>query len=467
MGDYAPAVRLPRLVSAVASFRNANSVAAGPASQSKGVAEFARIRACHHQNQRRNSGEFRYLSTAESLFNPEPSAFNPEPSATARPRNSGEFRSAVVPSVDYVVPHGPSIAMRELLEQKLARFEELEQQLLDPQVLANSSRVAAAAREHGSLAKLATKYRRFTALNRQIAEALALADGGDAELRELAQAEIPELRKDREQVYGELLDMTIGGEDAARTRCVMEIRAGTGGEEAALFARDLYEMYKHYGERKGWKMEVLDLHPAEQGGFKEVILGVEGEGVYRDLRYESGGHRVQRVPQTETKGRIHTSAATVAVLPEPEDVEIGIQRDDYREDVFRASGPGGQHVNKTASAIRLTHLETGIVVQCQDGKSQHKNRAQALRVLKSRVYELYKQREQQKRASERKEQIGSGDRSERIRTYNFSENRLTDHRIGLTLYKLDNILAGNLDPVTQALIEHDRQAQRDNLGTVD
>ena len=213
--------------------------------------------------------------------------------------------------------------------------------------------------------------------------------------------------------------MTIGGEDANRTRCIMEIRAGTGGEEAALFARDLYEMYKHYAEDNRWKVEILDMSPTELGGFKEIILGIEGEGVFRKLQYESGGHRVQRVPETEAKGRIHTSAATVAVMAEPEDVEIDLKPDDYRKDIFHASGPGGQHVNKTASAIRLTHYETGIVVSCQDEKSQHKNLAKALRVLKTRLYEAKREAEHKKRADERKTKIGSGDRSQRIRTYNF------------------------------------------------
>ena len=223
-------------------------------------------------------------------------------------------------------------------------------------------------------------------------------------------------------------------------------------------------MYKHHAETKGWKVEVLDMNATELGGFKEIILGIEGEGAYRELQYESGGHRVQRVPETETKGRIHTSAATVAVLPEPEDVEIDLKPDDYRKDIFCASGPGGQHVNKTASAIRLTHLETGIVVQCQDEKSQHKNFAKALRVLKTRLYEAKRQEEHDKRASERKTLVGSGDRSQRIRTYNFPENRVTDHRINLTLYKLDSILAGNVQPLTDALVDYDRQQQRDDDG---
>ncbi|HTM53517.1 MAG TPA: peptide chain release factor 1 [Pirellulales bacterium] len=357
--------------------------------------------------------------------------------------------------------------MRKTLDEKLDRFQQLEQQLVDPTVLAHPARVAAAAREHGSLAKLATKYRRFQILNSQIGETQDMIEGKDAELREMAEAELPVLRQEREALWNELLDMTIGGEDAQRSRIVMEIRAGTGGDEAALFARDLYEMYKHHAESKGWKMEVLELNATELGGFKEIIVGIEGEGSYRELQYESGGHRVQRVPETETKGRIHTSAATVAVLPEPEDVEIDLKPDDYRKDIFCASGPGGQHVNKTASAIRLTHLETNIVVQCQDEKSQHKNFAKALRVLKSRLYEAKRQAEHDKRAQERKTLVGSGDRSQRIRTYNFAENRVTDHRINLTLYKLDSILAGDLQPLTDALVDFDRRQLREEMGAVE
>jgi len=226
-------------------------------------------------------------------------------------------------------------------------------------------------------------------------------------------------------------------------------------------------MYKKHAETRGWKTEILGVNPTELGGFKEVSLAFEGEGVYRELQYESGGHRVQRVPETEAKGRIHTSAATVAVLPEPEDVEINVKPDDYRKDIFHASGPGGQHVNKTASAVRLTHHESGLVVSMQDEKSQHKNLAKALRILKSRLYERRQQQEHEKRANERKTLVGSGDRSQRIRTYNFPENRVTDHRIGLTLYKLDQIIAGNLQPITDGLIEHDRTELRSSMGTLD
>jgi peptide chain release factor 1 len=351
--------------------------------------------------------------------------------------------------------------MRDVLEKNLARFEELEAQLLDPAVLADGNRIAAVSRELGSLSKVARKYRRFKELNVQIGEARAMVAGGDLELRELAEAELPELIDQREALWNELLELTLGGADANRTRCIMEIRAGTGGDEAALFARDLYEMYKHHAEVKRWKVEVMDHSATELGGFKEVSLGLEGEGVYRELQYESGGHRVQRVPITETQGRIQTSIATVAVMPEPEDLEVVIKPEDYRLDKFCASGPGGQHVNKTESAVRLTHFETGIVVQCQDEKSQHKNLAKALRVLKSRVYEKKREEESKKRSEERNSLIGSGDRSARIRTYNYSENRVTDHRIGLSLYKLDQIIAGNLQPVTDALVDYDRQQLRD------
>ncbi|MEM8944734.1 MAG: peptide chain release factor 1 [Planctomycetota bacterium] len=354
--------------------------------------------------------------------------------------------------------------MRDLLEEKLNRFEHLEQQMVDPDVAADSSKIASVAREHGSLAKLATKYRRFKEICDEIAEAREMVAGDDAEMKELAEGELPELVEQREAHWNELLELTIGGEDANRTRCIMEIRAGTGGDEAALFARDLYDMYKHHGESKKWKFEIMSHSPTELGGFKEISLAVSGEGVFRELQFESGGHRVQRVPQTETQGRVHTSAATVAVMPEPEDVEVELKPDDYRIDKFNASGPGGQHVNKTESAIRLTHHETGTVVQCQDEKSQHKNLAKALRELKARVYDAKRREEEQKRADQRKSLVGSGDRSQRIRTYNFPENRLTDHRIGFTIYKLDQIIAGDMQVVTDALIDYERQQLRDDFG---
>jgi peptide chain release factor 1 len=275
----------------------------------------------------------------------------------------------------------------------------------------------------------------------------------------LAEAELPELEGRREQEWDELLELCSDDEDADRARCIVELRAGTGGDEAALFVRDLYEMYRRYGVERGWNFEVLDASPTELGGFKDLVLGVSGEAVYRKLQHESGGHRVQRVPDTETKGRIHTSAATVAVLPEPEDVEVSLSPDEYRKDLFCASGPGGQHVNKTASAVRLTHLETGIVVQCQDEKSQHKNLAKALRVLKTRLYEYRRNIEHQKRSAERKTLVGSGDRSQRIRTYNFPQNRVTDHRINES-FTLDQVMAGRLGLVLDAIEQHARRERK-------
>jgi len=352
--------------------------------------------------------------------------------------------------------------MREQLEAKLDRFEALERDMVDPDVLAHPQRLAAVAREHGSLARLAKRYRAFVDLERQISDLEALNRGDDAEIRSLCEAELPDLRGRREREWDELLDLCSDDEDADRARCVMELRAGTGGDEAALFVRDLYEMYRRYCAEQGFDVEVLDASPTELGGFKELVLGLSGDAVYRRLQWESGGHRVQRVPDTETKGRIHTSAATVAVLPEPEDVEVSISPDEYRKDLFCASGPGGQHVNKTASAVRLTHFETGLVVQCQDEKSQHKNLAKALRVLKVRLYELRRSIEHEKRASERRTLVGSGDRSQRIRTYNFPQNRLTDHRINES-FTLDQVMAGRLGLVIQAIEEHARQQRRADM----
>src|SRR3954467_2938940 len=354
--------------------------------------------------------------------------------------------------------------MRDFLEQKLARYEQLEQDLMNPEVLSNPARITAVAREHGSLGKLARKYRKFKHINSQVGRAQQVIEGNDADMREWAEAELPQLRGEREALWGELLDLTVGGEDANRSRLIMEIRAGTGGDEAALFARDLFEMYRHHATNKGWKTEILSHHATELGGFKDIVLAIEGEGSYRELQYESGGHRVQRVPDTETQGRIHPSAATGAVLPEPEEVEVDLKPDDYRLDTFCASGPGGQHVNKTASAVRLTHFETGIVVQCQDEKSQLKNKNKALRELAARIYDFKLQKEQAKRAAERKSLVGSGDRSERIRTDNFPQNRLTDHRIGLALPNLDQVIAGNVQPITDALLDYDRQHNRGHRG---
>jgi len=359
------------------------------------------------------------------------------------------------------------VTIRQQLDEKLNRFEELERQLSDPVVLADSRKIALASREHGSLNRIASNYREFRSILKQISDTQAMLAGHDAEMKELAEAELPDLRARREDLWQQLLDITVGGEDANRASCVMEIRAGTGGEEAALFARDLFNMYQRHCETKGWKMEVLEASPAEKGGFKELVLSLQGESVFREMQYESGGHRVQRVPETEAKGRVHTSAATVVVMAEPEDVEVDLKAEDYRKDLYCASGPGGQHVNKTASAVRLTHMETGIVVAMQDERSQHKNFAKALRLLKSRIYEVRRLAEVEKRSTARKLLAGSGDRSEKIRTYNFPENRVTDHRINFTIYKLDQIIAGQVQPLTDALIEYDRQQLRDDMGELD
>ncbi|MFY8222940.1 MAG: peptide chain release factor 1 [Pirellulales bacterium] len=352
--------------------------------------------------------------------------------------------------------------MRDQLEARLSRFEELERSLVDPEVLAQPQRLAAVAREHGTLAKLARRYRAFVALERQIDELEEMSAGDDAEFKALAQAELPELTARRDQEWDDLLDICSDDEDADRARIIMELRAGTGGDEAALFVRDLYEMYRRHAAEVGWEIEVLDASPTELGGFKELVLGVSGDNVYRKLQFESGGHRVQRVPDTETKGRIHTSAATVAVLPEPEDVEVSLSPDDYRKDLFCASGPGGQHVNKTASAVRLTHLATNIVVQCQDEKSQHKNLAKALRVLKTRLYEHERRIEHEKRSADRKNQVGSGDRSQRIRTYNFPQNRVTDHRINES-FTLDQVMAGRIGLIIEAIEQFNRQQRRNEM----
>jgi peptide chain release factor 1 len=353
----------------------------------------------------------------------------------------------------------------EKLQADYQRFLEIEAALLDPEVSSNPSRVAALAKERGTLAKTALPYARYLELGRLIAEANALvASEADTETRHYYEAELEALRQ-KEAETGEALRDLIYDKQAGSDRVglIMEIRAGTGGDEAALFARDLVEMYRRYAEIMRWQFEPLEFVPTELGGYREASFGISGEGAFRHLQFESGGHRVQRVPETETQGRIHTSAATVAVLSEPEDVEVVIRPEDIDRDVMRAGGPGGQHQNKTESAVRLTHKPTGIVVLCRDERSQHKNQAKAMRLLKSKIFEQMQAKAQSDRAEQRRTLIGSGDRSQRIRTYNFPQNRVTDHRIGLTLHNLDRIIVGDLSPVTTALIEHDR---REQLGEV-
>ena len=343
------------------------------------------------------------------------------------------------------------------LEAKLARFEELELQLQDPAVYEDSTRMIALQREHGGLNKIATAVRAHHAVVADIEAAQMMVDEEtDPESKAYAEEELAGLLAKLETMETELEDLATAGDSITRGSLIMEIRAGTGGDEAALFARDLYDMYLRLIENRGWKAETIDYNATGLGGLKEVVFTITGEGAYHQLQFESGGHRVQRVPETETQGRIHTSAATVAVMAEATDVEVDIRTEDLRIDTMRAQGPGGQKVNKTESAVRITHLPTGVVVKCQDEKSQHKNRATAMRIIRSRVLEMMQQKAHDERAETRRTLVGSGDRSQRIRTYNFPQNRVTDHRIGLTIHKLDRILQGEMDELIEGTLEFDR-----------
>jgi peptide chain release factor 1 len=355
--------------------------------------------------------------------------------------------------------------MFDRLQADYRRFLEVEGALLDPEAAADPARMAALAKERGTLAKLAVPYGKYLDLGREVAEAEELAEAeADPEMQAYAEAELEALRARRAELGESLRDLLYDREAGAEhAALIVEVRAGTGGDEAALFARDLLEMYRRFAEAMGWQFEPLEMTPTELGGFREVSFGIRGEGAFRHLQFESGGHRVQRVPATETQGRIHTSAATVAVLPEPEDVDIVIRPEDLQVDTMTAGGPGGQHQNKTASAVRMTHLPTGTVVVCRDERSQHKNRSKALRILRSRLFEARTEAARSERAEQRRTLIGSGDRSQRIRTYNFPQNRVTDHRIGLTLYNLDRVIQGDLLPLTSALIDHDRREQLGDL----
>jgi peptide chain release factor 1 len=350
--------------------------------------------------------------------------------------------------------------MYPAFEQALARYRELEAQLGDPALIADRARFTQAAKEHGRLAKSVKPYLEYKKVCDDVAQAEALKADGDPELTHLAEEELARLLPNKQALQGRLEDLLLvePGEDF--TSVILEIRAGTGGDEAALFAGDLYDMYTRYARDKGWKAETIAFSPGEQGGYKEVIFGVSGDDVYQHLRYEAGGHRVQRVPATEQQGRIHTSAATVAVLPEPDEVQIDVKDEDIEWERMRAGGAGGQHVNKTESAVRIWYKRgtpEELEVKCQDERSQHKNFDRAMRILRSRLYERQQERLHKARAEQRRGMIGSGDRSERIRTYNFPQNRLTDHRINLTLYRLDSILAGHLDEVLGPLREYDKR----------
>ena len=345
--------------------------------------------------------------------------------------------------------------MLEKLEQIETRYEELTQELSSPELLANPSAYAKAAKQHRTLGEIVQKYQQWKSLKNELTGARELFDtSDDEEMREMARLEMETLQTRLEETDKELKLLLIPSDPNDEKNVIVEIRAGTGGDEATLFAAEMLRMYGRYAEKQRWRFEVMEASESGIGGIKEAIALIEGDKVYSKLKHESGVHRVQRVPQTEASGRIHTSAITVAVLPEAEEVDVKIDPKDLRIDTFCSSGPGGQSVNTTYSAVRLTHIPSGVVVSMQDEKSQIKNREKAMRVLRARLQELEEQKQHEALASERRSMVGSGDRSEKIRTYNFKENRVTDHRIGLTIHQLDLVMEGNLDPFIDALVAH-------------
>lgn len=351
--------------------------------------------------------------------------------------------------------------MFDKLKEVEKRFEEIEQQLMDPSVVTDQKLYASLMKEMKNLTPVVEKFREYSAAKQNIEDAKAMiAEGGlDKDFKDMLDEEMENSKQAMEKCAEELKVLLLPRDPNDDKNVIIEIRGGAGGEEAALFAGELLRMYTMYSESKGWKVDMLSANETGLGGYKEVSFMVEGDGAYSRLKFESGGHRVQRVPETESQGRIHTSAVTVAVLPEAEDVEIDINPADLQIDTYRSSGAGGQHVNKTESAIRITHLPTGTVVECQDERSQHKNREKAMKILRSRIYDKIMQEQADEIASQRKTMVGSGDRSQRIRTYNFPQSRITDHRIGLTIYKLEQFMNGDLDEVIDALITADRAEQ--------
>jgi peptide chain release factor 1 len=349
--------------------------------------------------------------------------------------------------------------MFEELKKKKELYKELEKELSSPELLSNRELFKIKAREYANLKGLVEVYNKYLALaeEKSSLENMIVEEGESSEYALLAKSELEGIEEELEKKKRELEDFILQGDSGNYNRNIlMEVRAGTGGAEAGLFAADLYKMYTKYAAKQGWKISVISSNESGMGGIKEIIFSVEGKNVFKFLRFEMGTHRVQRVPETEASGRIHTSAATVAVLPEPEDVEIEINPQDLRIDVYRSSGAGGQHVNVTDSAVRITHIPTGVVVSCQDERSQHKNKAKAMRVLRARILEAKEEEYRRTISEQRKKQVGSGDRSEKIRTYNFSENRVTDHRINLSIYNLANILEGEIEGIIGALLEEDR-----------
>ncbi len=337
------------------------------------------------------------------------------------------------------------------LDQTEVRFEELTRQLADPAVIGDAEQYRKAAKAHSELADVVAKYREWKEASSQLEQARLMISDADAEMRQMAQEEIVRLEPTLVQIEEDLKVLLLPKDPNDEKNVVLEIRAGTGGDEATLFAAEIFRMYTRFAESQRWRVEVTSMSESSVGGLKEVIALVSGERVYSKLKYESGVHRVQRVPQTEQQGRVHTSAITVAVLPEADEVEVEIEAKDIRIDTFCSSGPGGQSVNTTYSAVRITHLPTGLIVSCQDEKSQIKNKAKALRVLRSRLYEIELEKQREQLGAERRSMVGTGDRSEKIRTYNFPQNRVTDHRIGLTLHQLDIVMDGRLDPIVDAL----------------
>lgn len=354
--------------------------------------------------------------------------------------------------------------MFDKLDFILEKYEELSKKVSDPDVIADQPVWQKHIKEMGEMEPIVKKYREYKSAKEGIDDAKEILDlEDDAELKEMAKLELSELEEGIAEIEDELKVLLLPKDPNDEKNVILEVRAGTGGDEAALFGQDLLRMYLRYAERNRWKAEVLEINDTGIGGIKEAVVLIKGKGAYSRLKYESGTHRVQRVPETESSGRIHTSAATVAVLPEVDDVDVEVNPNDVRVDVYRASGNGGQCVNTTDSAVRLTHEPTGLVVTCQDEKSQIKNKEKAFKVLRARLYDLMMQKQNEEISAERKSQVGSGDRSERIRTYNFPQGRVTDHRIGLTLYKLENILDGEIDEIIGAMTTHEQAEKMKNF----